>query len=79
MKLSEYLRDHGTSAAAFGREAGLGSRQLIHKYLSGERFPTPENLRRIREATGGAVTADDFVDQHTAPAPEPTPTTEQAA
>lgn len=67
MKLSEYLRNKGLSAAGFGRVAGLGSRQLVHKYLSGERFPTPENLRRIREATGGAVTADDFVDQHTTP------------
>lgn len=65
MKLSDYLRAHGLSAAEFGRTAGLGSRQLVHKYLSGERFPTPENLRRIREATGGEVTADDFVDQHT--------------
>ena len=71
MKLSDYLRNNGMTAAEFGRVAGLGSRQLVHKYVTGGRFPTPENLRRIREATGGAVTADDFVDQHTDPAAPP--------
>ena len=41
----------------------------VHNYVHGERFPTPENLLRIRVATGGLVTADDFVDQHTGAAP----------
>ena len=56
MTLSEYLRSEGITAAEFGRRAGLASRQLVHKYVAGERFPTPENLRRIREATGGKAT-----------------------
>ena len=70
MNLKSYLDREKLSVAEFARTAGFRSRQVVHSYLSGERFPTPENLKRIREATGGAVTADDFVDQHTAPAPE---------
>ena len=76
MELKAYLEREGLSVAEFARRAGFRSRQVIHGYLAGDRFPTPENLRRIREATGGAVTADDFVDQHTS---APTPTSEAAA
>ena len=66
MQLADYLRDSGQTASEFARKSGVGSRQVMHQYVKGHRFPTPENLRRIREATGGQVTADDFVDQHTA-------------
>jgi transcriptional regulator with XRE-family HTH domain len=68
MNLKRHLSESGESVAAFAGRVGVDVKTL-YRYLSGERFPTPENLRRIREATGGAVTADDFVDQHTA-APE---------
>jgi len=64
MLLSEYLAETGESAAAFARRSAVGSRQLINKYLRTQRFPSPENLLRIRVASGGRVTADDFVDQH---------------
>ena len=53
-------------AAEFARQSGIGHRQVVHKYLRGLQFPSPENLLRIRQATGGAVTADDFVDEHAA-------------
>jgi transcriptional regulator with XRE-family HTH domain len=69
MKLNDWLKAEKMTAAAFARTSGIGYRQLVHKYRHGERFPTPENLRRIREATKGAVTADDFVDQHVGPSP----------
>jgi transcriptional regulator with XRE-family HTH domain len=64
MQLDAYLRESKISAARFARESGIGSRQIVHNYVRGARFPTPENLRRIRDATGGRVTAEDFVDQH---------------
>jgi len=64
--LKAYLEERRLTVAEFARRAGLGSRQVVHSYVAGTRFPTPDNLRRIREATGGLVTADDFVDQHTA-------------
>lgn len=44
---------------------GVGAVRTVHRYAAGVRFPPPPILRRIREATGAAVTADDFVDQHT--------------
>lgn len=66
MQLKSYLATEGRTPAMFAAEVGV-TVQTLYRYLSGERFPTPENLRRIREATGGAVTADDFVDQHTTP------------
>lgn len=74
MQLPAYLADRGETLSGFARRSGIGSRQTVHAYVNGRRFPTPENLLRIRVATGGAVTADDFVDQHTggvSAAPEP--------
>ncbi len=67
MQLSLYLAAEKITAAEFGRRVGL-SRQRLHTYVRGSRFPSPTALRRIRDATGGAVTADDFVDQHAPPA-----------
>lgn len=69
MNLKSHLSASGESVAVFASRVGVDVKTL-YRYLSGERFPTPENLRRIREATAGAVTADDFVDQHTAPKAE---------
>lgn len=44
---------------------GVGAVRTVQRYAAGLRFPPPPVLRRIREATGAAVTAEDFVDQHT--------------
>lgn len=68
MTLREYLRHSGTKAAAFGRQIGVHNRMTILRYVKHERMPPRDVLLRIREATGGAVTADDFVNQHTAEA-----------
>jgi transcriptional regulator with XRE-family HTH domain len=69
MKLDSYLRERGLTSVQFAEMSGIASKQAVHKYRHGLRFPTPENLRRIREATKGAVTADDFVDQHAGASP----------
>lgn len=63
MTLKEWLAQHRMSDAQFARLSGIGQRALVQKYRHGRQFPAPENLRRIRTATGGAVTADDLVDQ----------------
>jgi transcriptional regulator with XRE-family HTH domain len=80
MKLDDYLREHGLTSAQFAKDAGLVGKQTVHNYRHGLRFPTSENLRRIREATNGKVTSEDFVDQHegesppfAAPAADPKP------
>lgn len=60
MKLSDYLSGQNESPAAFAAAIGV-SRQAVHRYKAGERVPRPEVLSRIRAATNGAVTADDFM------------------
>jgi DNA-binding transcriptional regulator YdaS (Cro superfamily) len=72
MKLYEWLCNRIMSDAEFARISGIGQRALVHKYRHGRLFPGPENLRRIRHATNGEVTADDFVDQHTGLPPRAT-------
>lgn len=64
MELKAYLADEGMTLTAFARQSGLGV-QTLHRYVNGDRFPKAEALLAIRVATGGKVTADDFVDQHT--------------
>jgi transcriptional regulator with XRE-family HTH domain len=71
MLLKAWLTAHKMSDAEFARLSGIGQRALVQKYRHGRQFPAPENLRRIREATNGAVTADDFVDQHAGASPPP--------
>jgi len=69
MKLNDWLLGADMTDAEFARVSGINHRALIGKYRRGLQFPSPDNLLRIREATGGKVTADDFVDQHAASAP----------
>ena len=64
MKLDAYLRDRRLTSAEFAKVTGVLTKQTVHNYRHGIRFPSPENLRLIREATGGMVTPDDFVEQH---------------
>jgi DNA-binding transcriptional regulator YdaS (Cro superfamily) len=69
MKLHEWLANRKMSNAEFARISGIGQRALVQKYRRGRQFPAPGNLRRIRTATNGEVTADDFVDQDAEPLP----------
>jgi transcriptional regulator with XRE-family HTH domain len=65
MQLSAYLADKGISDADFAQAIGV-TRQAVHRYKTGGRLPEWPVLAKIREATDGAVTADDFL-----PSPEP--------
>lgn len=47
------------SPAAFARLIGT-TRQAVSRYLHGERMPEVRLLQAIKEATRGAVTANDF-------------------
>lgn len=60
MDISSWLRSTKTSEGQFAEHIGV-SRQALHRYKNGERTPRPYVLARIREATNGAVTADDFL------------------
>lgn len=47
----------------FAKRAGL-SLSAVSRIARGERFPTPETMRRIFLATDGKVKADDFFKQY---------------
>jgi transcriptional regulator with XRE-family HTH domain len=72
MKLQQFLDQNNISRADFARAVGV-SEVAITRYVGGKRMPRTDLLVKIREATKGAVTADDFL-----PEPAPAPA-EQAA
>lgn len=66
MQLTAYLSRNSLTVPKFGREVGVPNRQTMYQYATGKRFPPPDVLARIAEKTAGMVTANDFVQQHTA-------------
>ncbi len=70
MKLDAYLQKTNKSIEELSQETGI-SAQAIYKYLRGERIPRKEFFTKLAEATGGQVTANDFLDlPQTASKPE---------
>lgn len=60
MKLSEFMRDAKLDDDAMAAKVGC-SAGAVRKWRYGERMPRPDQMIRLREATDGAVTADDFL------------------
>lgn len=60
MRLSDYLTAEQLSLTDFAKTIGV-STEAIRRYRDGERTPRPEQMVRIKAATGGQVTADDFM------------------
>ena len=60
MRLDKYLTEAGLSEADFGRQIGL-SQSAINRLRRGESWPPADTAEKIRAATGGKVTADDFL------------------
>lgn len=60
MKLADYLSSVNQSHEAFAGLIGV-EQATVTRYINGDRYPRPDILVRIREATGGRVTADDFL------------------
>ncbi|CAB4142867.1 HTH_XRE domain containing protein [uncultured Caudovirales phage] len=60
MRLDQYLRSTDKSASDFARQVGVG-RMTVHRWLKLSRYPRPDMMARIADATGGAVTAGDFL------------------
>jgi transcriptional regulator with XRE-family HTH domain len=61
MKLRAHLTQTGTSVAEFSRKIGV-SKMAVQHWVSGNRIPRPEIMKRITEATNGAVQPNDFFD-----------------
>jgi len=60
MNLEQWLKEQGKQKQEFAGEIGV-TPQMISAYLKGSIWPTRERMRLIAEKTGGAVTANDFV------------------
>lgn len=58
--LSDWLKQHTITDAAFGRRIGC-DRGTVGRYTRGERFPDPPTLIAIRRETDGAVTSEDLL------------------
>lgn len=65
MQLTTYLDQNKISPEEFAaRITARGVATSVHgvrKWARRERIPRPDALRAIRDETGGAVTADDFL------------------
>ncbi len=59
-KLSEFLSENGISQASFGATIGV-TQQALSKWVRGDATPRPKQMVKIIGATGGAVTANDFL------------------
>lgn len=59
MKLENWLRANSMSQAAFAKLIGV-SDPTVHRLVHGKRTPDRHVMPRIVEATGGAVTPNDF-------------------
>jgi len=62
MTLDDFLSSKSPkmSHAAFADLIGA-TQATVSRYVNGDRFPPPETIRRIVQATKGKVTADDLL------------------
>lgn len=59
MKLDAYIRENGLTDAAFAEKVDR-DRSAVSRWRSGATVPDADSLKKILEATGGAVTPNDF-------------------
>lgn len=59
MTLGDWLRQNALSPAEFARRIGR-PQATIQRYVAGKRIPEPAIMNLIVDATGGAVTPNDF-------------------
>jgi transcriptional regulator with XRE-family HTH domain len=60
MNLASYLREIGMTYAQFADVTGFDVSQL-NRWARGERQPSLDQAKRIRDATEGQVSYEDFV------------------
>lgn len=60
MRLADYIADRGLKRIEFARAVGVSPSHLSH-LCSGDGWPGRDVAMRIRRATAGAVTPDDFL------------------
>lgn len=67
MKLIDYLREHSISDEEFAAKVSR-SKWAVRKWMYAQRVPRPAEMSAIAAATGGAVTANDFMNSAPLPA-----------
>lgn len=65
MKIGTFIKSREMSHEAFGKIVGV-TQATINRYVRGERFPSPEMIRKIHEATEGAVSVADWYETEAA-------------
>lgn len=66
MKLAAYLKHTDQTYRQFAAKLGCDAGQ-VNRWANGRRSPTLEMCARIRAATDGLVSADDFLPDEAAP------------
>jgi transcriptional regulator with XRE-family HTH domain len=61
MQLSDYLKENELTDEAFGEKIGR-DRSSVYRLKNSQTKPTADVLQAIVNATGGAVTPNDFFD-----------------
>lgn len=61
MQLKDYRSDKGLTLDDVAEMMGFKSASTVHRHETGVRIPRLDQVERYRKATGGAVTADDWV------------------
>ena len=60
MTLDQFLRINKVSERAFSEAIGV-SQPHVHRFRTGESWPNRDVMIRIREATQGQVSSEDFL------------------
>lgn len=61
MKLATYLKANAIRPAAFAESIGVDT-STVYRLKGDGQIPSPEIMRKIVDATGGAVQPNDFYD-----------------
>jgi len=62
MRLSDYLQENQIAAPDFARLIGC-DKGTVYRWIKGEVIPMPDTIGEIMNATGGAVTFEDFLEE----------------
>ena len=60
MRLLDWLTERDLPPSWLAAQIGVAP-DTVRRYITGERFPRPLKLQAIRDATGGAVSYEDFL------------------
>lgn len=58
--LYNWLKSNDKDFSAFAKTIGLKSEKSLYRYFSNDRRPSNKLIPKIKKATNGAITANDF-------------------